>query len=432
MSTRKKGDQLEQQVYDDISALIQNDEFYFNKQYCKVYQKKKYYSHVRRSDIEFDVSIEVFLPGATSYSMLCLVECKNYNHPVPVDDVEEFVQKISQVTGCNVKGILATATALQAGAKSVAEHFKLSHLRYFSQAGFKWELHRTPSGLLAISLPETEIARALITESYESRTFDYYAWSSRRHTNSLYALFEDLFADEDIADDSREQVVQSRPPNRVPFLSKAHLEGYAATLLAEAHYTHGKVLLGRLRRTLPDLQHIVVHRRIPKPDQPRYAHVLGAADFILRTINVFEQLPADRRRERFTVAHEFAHFLLDHGRYMHREMCEERDFESSQGDSISDIARLEFQANHLAACLLMPAEEFYFRFQRLARQHRLYRAGKARLYVDWQGVNLRLYTIVIAALTRDFDVTPRMAAIRLEGMGLLLDGRNSPETPMTL
>lgn len=432
MNSTLKGDQFEERVFDDLRSLIENNEFYIRKEFCKIYRKKKYYSRVRGTDIEFDVSIEVFLPGIDTCSILILIECKNYGHSIPVDDIEEFINKVGQVSGHNIKGIFATASALQSGARKVAEHYKLGHIRYFSEANFKWELPRTPSGALVTSLSPREIAHAIVSDEYESRVFDYFMWSASGYTNSIFQFFKELIAGQGDLSEQLLHITHPKSINNVPFLSKSDLEGLATTFLTEARYKEGRVILNNLHKSLSILKHTRVQRGCSRPDGLRYEGFLARADFQRFTIEVYSQEHENIKRERFTVAHEFAHFLLGHNQYMHREMCEEQDFLlSSPIGPISDIARMEFQANHLASCILMPSENFYYSFLTLARRHRLYRSGKAILYVDRQGCNLQLFKTVTSILARNFEVTRRMVAIRLGGMGLLKDDRQLNSLPLT-
>ena len=83
---------------------IVEDCFFSKREYSKIFRKKGYFSKDREKDIIFDVSIEVTIPGQDCFSLLFLIECKNYSHSVPVDDVEEFFAKIQQVSGANAKG----------------------------------------------------------------------------------------------------------------------------------------------------------------------------------------------------------------------------------------------------------------------------------------------------------------------------------------
>ncbi|EKB1969398.1 hypothetical protein ACJO1Z_05845 [Vibrio parahaemolyticus] len=90
MNTVRKGDELEAAIFEFFSTQIDHGQFWAHKDYCKIFTQKGYYSRDREKDIIFDVSIEIYLPGQETYSVLVLIECKNYNHRVPVDDIEEF------------------------------------------------------------------------------------------------------------------------------------------------------------------------------------------------------------------------------------------------------------------------------------------------------------------------------------------------------
>lgn len=101
-------------------------------EYSKIFRKKGYYSKDRGKNIVFDLSIEVTRPGETEYAQLILIECKDYGKSIPVDDVEEFHGKVTQVAGLNVKAIFASTTAFQTSARSVAAARKMGVLRYGS------------------------------------------------------------------------------------------------------------------------------------------------------------------------------------------------------------------------------------------------------------------------------------------------------------
>ena len=86
-STTGKGNALELQIRDLFQREIDDDKFWVKKENCKVFWKKGYFSKDRGKEIIFDISIEIFLPGERNFSSLILIECKNYEHRVPVDDV---------------------------------------------------------------------------------------------------------------------------------------------------------------------------------------------------------------------------------------------------------------------------------------------------------------------------------------------------------
>jgi hypothetical protein len=75
-----------------------------------VHHQKVYRGRISQRDIKIDVSFNYTIAGA---DLLFLVECKCYNHAVPVDDVEEFHSKIDDI-GAH-KGIMVTTVGFQDG-----------------------------------------------------------------------------------------------------------------------------------------------------------------------------------------------------------------------------------------------------------------------------------------------------------------------------
>src|SRR5687768_14096101 len=121
MNTTQKGDRLESKIFALFKREIVEGRFFVSEHCCKLFSKKGYYSKARGKTIIFDISIEIYLPGQDTYSMLVLIECKNYNHPVPVDDIEEFYQKVEQVAGANGKAIVVSTNSFQESAFSFSK-----------------------------------------------------------------------------------------------------------------------------------------------------------------------------------------------------------------------------------------------------------------------------------------------------------------------
>lgn len=88
---------------------------------CEVFLRKNYPSRDRQAMIEFDVSIELNLPRYDTWSLLWVWECKDYNTPLPVGEIEKFWARLHQIAGVNVKGAIATTGQLQSGALSFAK-----------------------------------------------------------------------------------------------------------------------------------------------------------------------------------------------------------------------------------------------------------------------------------------------------------------------
>src|SRR5262249_2181897 len=156
-------------------------------EYCSIFHQKAFYSRDRKSDIFFDVAIEVKLPGGRSPSIFCLIECKDYSHPVGVDDVEEFFAKVQQVAPANSKAVIVTRTSFQSGALEFARSKGIGLLRMFPDSDFKWVLHRSPSSMrLSRRLSQdSEIWSGLTKENYRSHRFDFFCNAGDTFTYSL-------------------------------------------------------------------------------------------------------------------------------------------------------------------------------------------------------------------------------------------------------
>src|SRR5215831_16711442 len=100
----KKGDQFEMKVFQILKQLLENDELFLPGKRSKIFQRKKYYSKIREDDIEFDIAIETYINDSDKYSLLTVIECKDYSKTVPVNDIEEFAHKLSGVGTHNIKG----------------------------------------------------------------------------------------------------------------------------------------------------------------------------------------------------------------------------------------------------------------------------------------------------------------------------------------
>ncbi|MBS1689561.1 MAG: restriction endonuclease [Bacteroidetes bacterium] len=129
ISTTAKGDNFEAKVFDILQTMLLNNELPVNSSHSRIFRKKKYYSSQRKSDIIVDISVECTLPGETEPSLYLMVECKDYKHPIPVNDIEEFYSKTRQITGLNVKAILFTTNILQEGALNFAITNKIRVMR---------------------------------------------------------------------------------------------------------------------------------------------------------------------------------------------------------------------------------------------------------------------------------------------------------------
>lgn len=428
-STTEVGNALELQIRDLFQAEIDADRFWAKKTNCKVFWKKGYYSKDREAKIIFDVAIEVYLPGETEYSYLVLIECKNYGHPVPASDAEEFFAKVQQVAAANAKAVIASTASFQAGARAFAKSKGIGLIRYFSPVDFKWELKRSPSATARSTSAEDAglVETGLAQEAFRSLEFDLYFQSPVRATNSLWDFFEDLMLDSALTPNHARRVSNPRRKltNQVPFCEKEDIESTGAEALVDLGYAGGEVDLMLICAREATRTGLVVEIGIPSPEPDSPMPILGRIKFDPLIIQVYGT--TNRGRDRFTLAHELAHHLLDHGRYLVRESCDDNDFVLRRSAAVdgSNVARMEFQANYLAASLLMPRTHVIEDFYRLVRTLEIANKGFGPLYVDDQPCNLHNFEIVSTRIMQKYGVSRTAVKIRLESMGLVRDARGN-------
>jgi Zn-dependent peptidase ImmA (M78 family) len=432
VTSTQKGDALERLIHDLFQTQIHADRFWVKKENCKIFLKKGYYSKDRQGEIIFDVAIEIYLPDAEEYSFLVLIECKNYAHSVPVDDVEEFFTKVQQVAAANAKAIVASTASFQSGARTFATSKGIGLIRYFAADDFKWELKRSPSATARSNSADEayDVEIALAQEEFRSFAFDLYMQSPARKTNSLWDFFEDLMLDSGFSSHQVRRIANSRSKlkNQVPFHEKDSLESLSFQTLAELGYSSGEVDLIELSLRQSKLTGLTLETDVVAPVSDTAHPVLGRITFEPLLIQIYAQETQNRGRERFTLAHELAHHLLNHGAYLVSETCDDSDFSLQRSKDVngSDIARMEFQANYLAASLLMPRTNFIEDFYILIKKLDVPNKGFGSLYVDDQPCNLQTFQVLTGLLMQRYGVSREAAKIRLESLGLLRDARARP------
>jgi len=428
-NTAAKGNAFESQIYQLICDLLSRDQFFVKRECCKVFRKKGYYSRDRGKNIIFDVSVEVVLPEEDNYSLLVLVECKNYGSPVPVDDVEEFFTKVQQISGANVKGIVAATSSFQEGAFAFSRSKGIGLLRYFDAFNFKWVLPRTsPSALVSHRYARDEwnyAWKGLSQEHYASQRFDCCGYSAGRYTVSINLFLRSLVfdhADNEFAGLIRNVVNEvSQPRSQVPHREEEDLEEVAFNFLERTGYSGGRVSLDSVCEA-PITEQGLELKYVSLPDTgERGTLILGTIHFSPLCITVYESPDISRERQRFTLAHELGHLLLGHQEFLSSEYCETDDIEVEKSPDlgIKDIVRMEWQANYFASCLLLPKRYFLEDFYRIADSLDIRDRGFGFIFLDGQRVNRDAYFNVSGPLMRDYGVSRTAVKLRLKRLGLL-------------
>jgi len=143
MDTHEKGEEFENRFFKAIKKELELNRLGVNAPSCKLFQHKGYYSRDRDKEIIFDVSIEMFIPGADEWSLLWVWECKDYKSSINVDDIEEFWAKLQQIGGVNIKGGVATTSAIQISAMKFADSKGISVVRLLPEDHINWVLYAT-------------------------------------------------------------------------------------------------------------------------------------------------------------------------------------------------------------------------------------------------------------------------------------------------
>jgi len=425
MSTFAVGTDFEKKIFALLEGEIANGRFWAMKDNCRLYRQKAYYSKDRGSEIIFDVAIEIFLPGSDSPSMLVLVECKDHKNTIKPEQVEAFFSKVQQVAAANIKAVVATTSPLQSGALGFAKSKGIGVLRYCDPQTHKWEIYRSPSASAGDASQElSDLAqRALTEEDFTSNHFDMYMQSPLSYTVSLYDFMEQLCAgtNEEAAMLRDIRNPKSKTSIGVPYIEKEQLEERSSLFLKQIEYEAGEVSLDRLcadERSRSGLQ--VVYKESLLPCDP-----LGKISFKDLQITIFRSTEYNRGRERFTLAHELAHYFLGHGEYVKSEIFEPEDFALMPIDRLEgkELRRLEFQANYFAASLLMPKANFVGILRGLLTELGIMDRGFGLVYLDEQECNRQSFQLITSFLSTKFGVSKEAASIRLNGLGLLVDAR---------
>lgn len=422
MNTTKKGDKLEDKVFELFKDDISKGRFWARSECCHIYKKKGYYSRDRKKDIVFDISIEISLPDQKKYSSLVLIECKNYNHKVPVDDVEEFFTKAQQISGGNIKTIIVSNNAFQEGAFNFSESKGIGLLRYYDRSNLDWVLTRSPSSLVSSSYAMNEWSTAykgLHASDFVSKYFDFYGCVSHQYTNSLRLFISSLVKhgqdDEFIESLSKIESITSKDTWLVRYREELEIEELCDTILREVGYSFGEVPLSDICGLLKEKNGLNVIEALDLEDG-----VLGKISFDPLEI-VIHKGEVNEARKRFTLAHELGHFILGHSEYMTAEKCHESslDMENPEEVGIRDVMRMEWQANHFASCLLLPKNEFVHTFRSVAARNDLTNRGFGVLYLDCQKCNQDTFFSISSPLMNRYKVSRIAVKIRLKKLGFI-------------
>ena len=413
MNTTKKGDDFEEVIYELFLQDIKDNKTTINSSsYIKAFRKKKYYSRYREKYIEFDIAIEVYqdvkLPNMSN---LLLIECKDYKGAVGVDQLGKFLDDIRDISEgeltYKIRPIMAISSNLAEGAFNKAKNRGVGLVKLNSEKTLTHILNRKYRYQNVDSKYDVE-GIFVKGELPSSSNLSY----------MMYAQSQWFFGVEDYI-----KFLIGQPFNnssqKVDFIPKVCLDNLAEKILMEIDYSDGSVNLDKIV-LLDTLSHITIVKDVTNHDH----RLLGKIDFIQQEIYLYKQSDDNLHRDRFTLAHEISHILLDHGRYLIKDTFSNEDMNGESRNRNGFISKLEFQANYLASCILMPKKTFVDRFLEIYKKLGLTPRGKVFLYNDKQECNKIMVNNVLVGLSRHFNVSKKAVEIRLKDLGILFDESN--------
>ncbi len=404
-NTVSKGDKFESQVHDLIKKMLDNDSFIVSGKKSKIFWKKGYYSQDRKKDIIFDISIETYLENATNYSSLIIIECKDYKGTVPVNDVEEFGQKLNQVGEHNTKGIIFTKTAFQLGASNFAVSKGIGIAIINSENEIDWINYRKDNKNLTNN---TETINSDSSQINKSKSFFAFV------DNVAFDNLPELLINLGVID----KYVLQQNKIYVPFKTDEQIEEKINQLQTDRFYREGKLISDDLCKTLSESLNVefIFDENLGFDEKDR---ILGKITFKPLKIYITKEVKLNLYRWRFTLAHEVGHLIL-HEEILREYLGENIDIEKtlSLTGKFPEKANkfMEIQANKFASMLLLPEKPFLREVGKYFIEQNL---NKGYLYVDSQRVNQTLLYNLLARLKERFEVSNEVSRYRLASFGLI-------------
>lgn len=399
MNTTEIGDRFESKSLDIIKRVIEEEQLGHMIDYIRIYQKKGYHSTLRKKKIKFDLTIEVWPPGATRYVLLYIVECKDHAKRVPVNKIEDFLSKIKQVAGVNVKGIFISNSPLMEGGYNIAESVGMMVIIGESSEDYKIVLHKrtrlTESAKIPIISDTLDNSLLVGTEPIERLIDKKLLGCFQLVTSSSRVSYGiDKLAKEDIERVANEELVKIDDK----IISGTH--ALSPTKLK-------KYLLSEYKITIHD---------IVDPS------LVGSCNFITNSISVNLSVQ-NTNRELFIIAHEFGHFMLHQklsiGQALYNSFDDsEFSFRTGKHDLHNPRQWIEWQANFFAASLALPKVSFLANLWKI--QDRLGKT-QGKIYLNDEQRNVKDFMSIIEKLAYFFSVSKTSVIYRLNEMQLVND-----------
>lgn len=398
LNTTEIGDRFESKSLDIIRKVIEEEQLGHLSNHIRVFQKKEYYSSLRKKNIKFDLTIEVWPPGANRYVLLYIIECKDYNTRVPVSKIEDFHSKILQVAGVNIKGIFISNSPLQEGGFNIAESTGMMVIQGESSEDYKIILHKKAGQTDSNAIP-------YIIETYNRSYFDTgTAHLERLIDKKILGAFSIISNNDRIS-----YRLDKLTKEKIETIANVELSKIDSKILAKAHTLTTNKLVGYLksefRLTLLDIN----------DDK-----VLGSCSVQNNSIGINKSL-RETNRELFIIAHEFGHYTLHQKLSIGQTLYDafedsEYNFRTGKHELNNPKHWIEWQANYFAASLTLPKAPL---LTCLWKCQSWLNKTRGKIYLDDQYQNIKDFNEITKKLAYLFGVSKTSVIYRLNEMELI-------------
>jgi len=416
MDTVKRGDLFEERSFQIITEALKEQRLGVHSECCRIYRKQPYYSRLRENNIIFDLSIEVWPPDAERCHLLYLIECKDYSGTVPVNDIEEFIAKIQQVAGVNVKGVFITTGDVQESGLKLLQNLSFMFIKVSGEQADIVLHSKDKSKAQQEDFPVLKI------------------WGDIEKLSEIRKLYEHR-EDGDINwDHVLRNFLQSELNSRInweepgeraqglEYLSKKLITGLTEEIINEfdtSILTYGKPF--PITRFMSNLTEKYGLKFVTdKAFKKNKAHLKGYFDRGNKIIHINPAICINQFA--FVCAHEIGHFFL------HQKLQISQVRYESQPDAKYDpITRkhlfekekhwIEWQANYFADCLLMPVRSLLWQLTKWQDSVGLSRRGY--IWLDNQPCNILDFKKAMLILGYVFEVSRTILEIRMADLGMI-------------
>ena len=414
LSTVRKGDALEEAFFEYLVNQQDKGDLVFGlypHRLCKIYKKKGYYCNVRERDIEFDIVIEFSRQNASKPHLFIIFECKNHSRAIQERDINDFSAKLGRVFGHAAKGFVISTSKLQSGAKKVAIDSGIGIAKYDEQG-----LDIVAERFGGLEVGSQHIKQQIFSNFNSTKPLNFSSYYDEKFAGSISELLEILDANNPLS-------IKQNSRNIPPFLTVDLIRKKVERILSVVEYNFGPVIIKKIISYL-SLNIVFSDEKVVNVDG---LPILGSANFEKQQITIHPHL--NENMKRFTIGHEIGHFHLMHGKYLLTDSIIESDlFLGGEVEKISNIDRLEIQANIFASELLLPAKTFWPKVQEFRDRVGIQDRGHGYIFVDDQVCNSISFNQFLMFLSDYFNVSKKAIEVRLKNEKLLTDHRQNTST----